>query len=85
MRAILFGLVVLVAAGCAESSKPVTPSKIENVTRVFFMGSGSYAVLTENPETKELNRHYLESGTVGEQFNLGGCPADKKMWVDVLP
>jgi len=85
MRAMfLVCLAAFLISGCASTPK-VVPHKIENVTRVFFMGSGAYAVLTESPETKELTRHHFNSG-IGSKVKLfADCPADKKMFVEVLP
>lgn len=81
---VLFGLFLL--TGCGPTPQPVTPHKIENVSVVFFMGSGSYAVMTENPETKELTRHYFNVAGDGCKVKLfADCPPDKKMWVDVMP
>ncbi len=83
MRKMLL-LAILFVVGCGKSEPPVTPSKIENVTKVLFMGNGSYAVLTENPETKELIRYHFDSYSSKIKV-FADCPSDKKMWVEVLP
>ncbi len=77
---VIWVMSVLFIAGCSARQESA-PAKINNVSRVFFMGSGSYAVLIENPETKEIKRQYLESG----KYNIkvfADCPNDSKMWVD---
>lgn len=71
---------MLILVGCGGGGS-VAPAKINNVSRVFFMGSGSYAVLIENPETKEIKRQYLESGKYTIKV-FADCPNDSKMWVD---
>ena len=76
----LMALSGIILSGCAAHQEPV-PAKITNVSRVFFMGSGSYVVLTENPETKEIKQQYLYSN----KYNIkvfADCPNDGKMWVD---
>lgn len=77
-------LVVAFGCGCGGNGvKEIVPSKINNVSRVFFMGGGSYAVLTEDAETKEIKRQYLDANRYKVRV-YADCPNDSKMWVDVV-
>lgn len=83
MKNKLLACLVLILAGCCGGkNKDKPPEKITNVSRVFFMGGGSYAVLIENPETKEITRKYLDSGQCTTIKVFADCPVDSKMWVD---
>lgn len=76
----IIACLMLILTGCEVKQTPV-PAKINNVSRVFFMGNGSYAILIEDPETKEIKRQYLDSSRYKIKV-FADCPNDSKMWVD---
>lgn len=69
--------------GCAPRT-PIPPTKIDNVKRVMFMGSGGYTVFVEG-KNKELVRYWYGPYDGMIVRLVEDCPKDKKMWVDIDP
>ena len=76
----LIGMVLII--GCGDSKKEFTAYRIHKVKRVFAHGVGSYSVMVEDKDTKEIKHEFVTSSERKAKI-VADVLEGEEMWVEV--